>query len=131
MALARCRIRFCGIGRVLYISNAYFFRFKACFGRGSNKYSKLVTLWSLLKLDIVKKLVSLWVFGDPMFKAKWMNNEKNAHSISLLPLASHIKEIARHITNLSINDIDRELNLENLTIYQRKACSYNLPIHSF
>jgi len=70
----------------------------------------LVSLRSLLKLAIGNDIDHLYIFGDSMFVTKWMNNQHNIHSISLLPLTSHLNKIVGLFTNLSFIHVYRDLN---------------------
>lgn len=90
---------------VFYLKDTCYFNFSANVGPGTNNKAELLPLRALLKLDALKALISVQVFGNSS-----MGINRAPHDILLHSLAQHVKEVSSLFPHISFTHVFMELN---------------------
>ena len=90
---------------VFYLKDTCYFNFSANVGPGTNNKAELLPLRALLKLDALKALILVQVFGNSS-----MGINRAPHDIILHSLAQHVKEVSSLFPHISFTHVFMELN---------------------
>ena len=96
---------FYAVRGVFYLKDTCYFNFSANVGPGTNNKAELLPLRALLKLDALKALISVQVFGNSS-----MGINRAPHDILLHSLAQHVKEVSSLFPHISFTHVFMELN---------------------